>query len=169
MTDLPANALEAPKEYFPASFITEIAKALRDLLPENCVVVERPLGESDPSFSIGVFADSWAVDENTHQIGQFEPTENRYVIRVQSMIKSIDHMDGRAAHSNLAKTIRVILYRDTTLRVRLTTATEELLSSVERVKGYGVTRQEFLSGKVGAAFMFMATTFVFVDTNTTFL
>jgi len=169
VTDLPANAIDAPKEYFPATFVSMIAKALDDLLPDDCVVVERPLGESDPNYAVGVYAESWATDEDTYQIGQFEPTENRYEIRVQSLVKSIDHMTGRAAHSNLAKTIRVILYRDTTLRVRLTTATEELLSSVERVKGYGVKRQEFLSGKVGAGFMFMATTHVFVDTNTTFL
>lgn len=167
MTDLPPNAVTEPVMFFPERFVQDIAKSLQDLLPD-CVVAPRPLSSEDPSFSVGVFADSWAADEESYEIGQFEPTRNVYVIRVQSMIKSLEHTAGRQAHANLAKAIRVILYRDSELQLRLRSSNEEMMSSIERVDGFAVTRTEFLSGRVGASFMFMATTYTRITTNTTF-
>lgn len=167
MTDLPPDVTVNPKSYFPEVFVDMIAQAIREFLP-TYPVVTRPLSSEDPSGAVGVFADNWTQDENSAVIGQFEPQDQRYVIRVQNMIKSLDHSTGRAQHSVDAKTIRVILYRDPDLRVRLLSVTEEMLSSIERVSRFGVARQEFLSGRVGSTFMFMTTTFAFVDTNTTY-
>ena len=168
MSDLPPELLDDPELFFPDVFVQEIAKAIQLHMPD-VMVVPRPLGAEDPSMSVGVFSESWAADEDTYVIGQFEPTEATYTIRVQSMIKALNHADGRRAHSNLAKAIRVILYRDTTLQLRLRESSEELLSSIERVNKFAVTRTEFLSGRAGGSFMFMATTYIRIGTSTTFL
>lgn len=168
MTDLPPDIIDDPALYFPDVFVNEIAKALQDHLPD-CAVVPRPLGAEDVSMSIGVFTQDWNADEDTYVMGQFEPVEASYVIRVQCMVKALNHSDGRRAHSNLAKAIRVILYRDTTLQLRLRESSEELLSSIERVNKFAVTRTEFLSGRAGTNFMFMATTYIRIGTSTTFL
>ena len=168
MTDLPPDLMTDPSLFFPDVFVQLIAQSIHENLPD-LVVVPRPLGAEDPSMSVGVFAETWVADEDTYVIGQFEPQEASYTLRVQAMVKSLAHADGRRAHSNLAKAIRVILYRDTTLQLRLRESSEELLSSIERVNRFAVTRTEFLSGRAGASFMFMATTYIRIGTSITFI
>lgn len=169
MTDLPADAVENPVAYYPAVFVKLIAESMERNLPEcEGLVVQRPVAAEDASMTLGVFPATWTTDTETYQLGQFEPTQNEYVIRIQSMVKASDDAVGRALFSNLAKMIRVILVRDPELRVRLLQSSESLLSSVERVDGYAVTRQDYLDGRVGMAFMFLATTTVTVRTHTTF-
>ena len=169
MTDLPADATSNPTAYFPAVFVDLLAESMERNLPEcEGLVVGRPVAGEDASMTIGIFSAQWTTDEETYQLGQFEPTQNQYVIRIQSMVKSSDDVVGRALFSNLAKMIRVILVRDTELRLRLLQSSESLLSSNERVDGFVVTRQDYLDGRVGMAFMFLATTYVTVRTHTTF-
>lgn len=159
---------DTPAEYFPQKFVDEIAGSLRDLLDDHNVVT-RPLRQTDLNNSIGVYAAMWAADDSSQEIGQREPTEARYTIRVQNMVKSMVEQDGRAAFSLNAKLVRAILYRDGTLRVRLEGLQEELLGTAERVKRYKVMKQDFLTSELQGVFIFLASSEVWIDTETTAL
>jgi hypothetical protein len=85
------------------------------------------------------------------------------------MVKSLEEQEGRVAFTLHAKMVRAILYRDPDLRVRLGGLQEELLSTAERVKRYGVMRQDFLTNELQGTFVFLASTDLFVETETTAL
>lgn len=162
------NQNDNPTEYFPARFASEIRKSLEDLLADHQIVL-RPLRSTDPSNVVGIFPGSWVPSNETAMIGQYEVPISTYIIKIQNMIKHLDEAQGRAMFSAIAKAIRAILYRDPDLRVRLGGLEEQMLSTVERVKRYGVSRQDFLSNEVPGAFVFLAITDVFIETETTAL
>lgn len=155
-----------PDEYFPGSIVAQIAESLGDFLPEHSIAL-RPLRQTDPNRSIGIYSANWTPVADSAMIGQQEAPLARYTIRVQNMIKAMDEAEGRAAFTLEAKAIRAILYRNTDLRVRLAGLQEELLSTVERVKRYGVVKQDFITNELSGVFVFLASTELFVETETT--
>lgn len=164
---LPGEATFNPAGYFPGVFVNEIAKSLQEWMPSHAVQT-RPVRNVDPPRSIGVFSVSWRADQESFMIGQAEPTLSRYVVRIQNVAKGFDEGEVMAAFANDAKTIRVILYRDTDLRVRLGGLQEAFMTSVERVTKMQVLGQDYLSTRLTAEFMHVATTDVLIETETTF-
>lgn len=151
---------------FPENVVEVIENRFITLFPGHAVV-SRTLRHLDPAKSIGIFVVDVTPDrENSMQIGQREPTVNRYVYRIQNMIKAGDEVSGRAEFGLDSKAIRGILYRDTNLRVELTTLTETFLGSRESLKGFGVVRQRFLNNELGrGSFVYLAQTDVWVETE----
>lgn len=168
MSDLPSDIVVNPAGYFPGTFVNEIARSLQEFMPTHSVQT-RPVRNTDPPRSVGVFSVSWRADVESFGIGQVEPTLNRYVVRVQNVAKGFDEGEVMAAFTNDAKTIRVILYRDLDLRVRLSGLQEAFMSSVERVHKMQVLGQDYLSTRLTAEFMHVATTDVLIETETTFI
>ncbi len=167
MTTVDPEVLEDVTTYFPSVFVNEIVKCLEDML-EGHHVVPRPLRSEDPGFTVGVWAEEWVPDEDSYQIGQQEATIARYVIRVQNSVKAAEESIGRALFSLNAKAVRVILYRDPELAVRLRSLQEQVLGSTERVTRFKVTRQRYMTARLNG-FLFIATTDLTIETTTTTL
>lgn len=127
--------------------------------------VNRPLRISDPARSCGLFALTWQPMADSQQIGQQEPAINRYDIRIQTLVKHAQEIEGRALSSLDAKSIRVILYRDRDLKLRLLTLTEELLSSKETFKRFGIRRQNLLNTEMRGTFVYLNTTEVWFESE----
>lgn len=169
MTALPQDVSQNPLPYFPTAFVVAIADSLRGYMPDKAIV-ERSLGMEDPSGTIGVYAEEWNADEATFQMGgQIEPVISRYTLCVANVVKATDQELGRAMYANDAKSIRVILYRDPDLRVRLGDLQEVMMNTVERAKKFRVIRQRYMSARISGVFQFVATTDVVVETETTLL
>lgn len=149
---------------FPMNVVDEIVDRLPTLMPDH-TVVGRALKMIDPAQSVGVYPVNWDAIESSQQIGQEEPALQRYLYRVQNMVRSGEEDFGRQMFSFDSKTIRVVLYRDPVLRVRLPLLTEELLDSRETVKRWGVGRQQFLNTELQSEFTFVAQTDFWVETE----
>lgn len=150
------------------SFPENIIEVLRDYFLESSIEPEgvylRPLVTADHSEAMGIFATEWKPVDN--QIGQWDPVLARYTIKVQILIKHTDEEDGRAASSIAAKNIRVMLYRDNDLRVRLTELFETGNGYTERVQRWGVRGQDFLINEGKGEFMFLASADLWIETET---
>lgn len=160
MTDAPDLELG-----FPENVVTELETSFREFM-SNFEVIRRPLRHTDPAQSLGIFVADWQPDKASQQIGnQREPAINRYEYRIQLLVKAADEVTGRRLFGVGAKSVRAILYRDPALVVRLTALTEEVLGTRETVKQFGVRRQRFLNNEIRGSMMYLATTDVWLDTE----
>lgn len=150
---------------FPSNVVDEIVVTFRQHLL-NHEIIDRPLRLPDPARCVGVYAVDMAPDQqNAALIGQSEPVVNRYNFRIQNMVKATNEPEARALFTLDSKSIRVILYRDNQLLVRLKSLTEELLGTRERFQRFGVSRQRFLNNELKGHFVYLAQTDIWVETD----
>lgn len=168
MSDITPQEVVNPKSGFPWVFAEEIIKTFQVWLP-NHLVVPRPLRMQEAPRSIGVYPATWQEDEDSHLIGQSEAANNRYLMKIQVMTKHLEELIGRALFANDTKLVRVILYRDPELRVRLLSLQEELLESKEMVQKYRVVRQTFDTADLAGSFVFLSTTDLLIESSTTYI
>jgi len=109
----------------------------------------------------------WTPDPNSAQMGQMENVLNTYLIRIQNLVKHTDEEEGRNLYVLDAKMVRVILYRDSALRVRLGSLDETIMGTQERFKRMGIRNQRFLNNELSGQFVFLATTDLWVETEVT--
>jgi hypothetical protein len=129
-------------------------------------ILKRPLRHTDPALSLGIYAYNWVPNPESAQIGQNEPALATYLYRIQLMVKHATETEARALFTSHGKIVRAILYRDTALRVRLAALQEDLLGSRERFMRFGVRNQSFLNNELRGAFVYLATTDLWVETET---
>lgn len=166
MSDITPQEVVNPGAGFPFLFTDAIQEVLRAWLPSH-LIVARPLRMTDAARSVGIFPSMWSEIPNTKEMGNREAVENRYVLKIQTMVKSMDEVQGRALFANDSKLVRVILYRDPDLALRLGGLQEVLLGSREMVQKFGVTRQSFESSELAGSFNFLSVTDYAIDTATT--
>lgn len=166
MSNVPADAVVNPVSYFPNNMVPKIISALTAYIP-LATYVERPCLQLDPSGCIGVYPTEWTADDDSYEIGQYGPTCSYYMLRVDNIVKALSEEAGRAQHSNIAKMIRVILYRDPDLRVALLGLSETILGVKEQVSKYRVIKQQYLASRINATFYYMAQTTIRVETSST--
>jgi hypothetical protein len=150
MTDISPQEVVNPAAGFPFLFVDAMVDSLKAFLPSHQVVPR-----------------SLRMTDSAMEIGHPEAVENRYTIRVTVMRKSMDEAVGRAQFANDAKLVRVILYRDPDLRVRLAGLQESLLGTVEQVQRYRVTRQEYNDSELAGSFVFVANLDFVIETTIT--
>lgn len=123
----------------------------------------RPLTAVDPNGSIGLFYVAWEpVDE---EIGQWEPSIQRYNFAAQVIVKHADEAAARILHGNISKSMRDALYRDASLRVsfgQLSIAGED---AIERFLRFGITRQSSANNQDAGSFIYLGQTEFYVDTQ----
>jgi hypothetical protein len=163
--------IQANTTHFPYNVVNLILEHAQ-LLDEDLFVTNRPLRESDPNQSIGVFGMQWMPDEETFEMrglpaGISEPTISRYVISLQACIKDMDEARGAEVHATLAKMIRTMLYRDEALRVALRQLSVTMSESVERTQRFGVQTQRYLSNELEGAWLYLSTLEFWLETETT--
>lgn len=149
---------------FPDNIVQEFKSALAGLGGIDAVVGRR-LRMSDSNACVGVFAEEWLPGEMG--IGQpMEPLDNRYTITIQLLIKHAQEEEALSQHSVLSKSIRVMVYRDPDLRVRLPQLSETYMQRRESVQKWDVRAQRFMSNEIEGTFLYLSSTEVIVTTET---
>lgn len=149
---------------FPSNVVETVKPQLLKFMPDH-VVVARPVRFMDPERTIGIYVVDWTPLDSSHEIGREEPTLARYLYRVQNMVKAADEEYGKEIFAFDSKSVRVVLYRDTTLAVSLATLTDEALGTREVLKRWGVGKQRFLNTELQSQFTFVAQTDFWVETE----
>lgn len=144
---------------FPDNVVDEFIVSM-NAMAEFEAVVRRPLRPNDPNFCAGVFAGEWTPDEQEIKgIGRNEPTVQRYTFSIQTMVKHASEEEGIEVHNRLARRVRIMLYRDSDLRVRLGQLVAEELGIIERMQRWGVENQAFISNQLpDSNFIYLAVT-----------
>lgn len=156
---------------FPENIVAEVRTSLTAMQDTSVVpavplfdtILGRPLRPTDPHLSAGVFAIDWNPLE--WQIGQWDPAVTRYMVGIQTFVKHGDEQEGIALHTRLGKKVRVMLYRDEDLRVRLSSLSITEDGVTERIQRWGVQTQRYLSNEINNNFMFLAVTELWCETE----
>lgn len=151
--------------------IVDLVHVAAEGLSEGIRVFNRPLRESDPQESIGIFAALWEPDEESLEFsggpeGPSEPTLQTYIVAVQGFVKDFNEEKGLARHSILSKLIRSMLYRNAALRVALRSLSVSLDDSVESTRRWGIRVQRFHSNEIGGDFLYLSTLEFWLETET---
>ena len=155
---------------FPNNLVECVALRL-GLLDPDLFVTRRPLRETDPNQSIGVFGALWTPHQDSLEMkgklspGSSEPTFGRYVVTIQAFIKDTDDERGLATHSVLSALIRAILYRDEPLRDLIANLSVEVLGIKEVARRWGITQQRFLNNELESSWLFLSSIELWVDTE----
>ncbi|HEY6021685.1 MAG TPA: hypothetical protein VIY48_18005 [Candidatus Paceibacterota bacterium] len=156
--------------YFPYNAIDLMVPRFQTI-DSGLYVCKRPLRESDPNQSVGVFAQQWMPNEDAYEMRGMspsihEPTLSSYIIGIQAFVKDADEERGAAVHATLSKTIRTMLYRDNTLRVGLRSLSASVLGSLERTTRFGIRTQRYLSNELSGSWLYLSTIEFFLETET---
>lgn len=158
---------------FPNNAVDLIANRSKLLDPAGDVqVLRRPLKETDPVQSIGVFGTLWTPDDESVEMrggfspGPQEPTLQRYNIAVQGFVKDQNEERGLTVHSVMSKLILAMLYRDEPLRVGLAGLSVTMLGLTERTMRWGVTTQRFLNNELDSEWLYLSTVECWLETET---
>ena len=151
--------------------VVELVTARTRLLDTDMFVTKRPLRESDPNQSVGVFAAQWLPEEDSYEmvaapVGRHEPTLQQYIITVQAFVKDMDEERGLATHSVLSKMIRSMLYRDDPLRVALGSLSVTTDNSIERTQRWGIRQQRYFSNELSGSWLYLSTLEFWLETET---
>lgn len=170
--------IAASEDVFPNNVVAILKTRFNLIDPEpdpaqKLVVLGRPLRNSDPIQSIGLFATQWRGDDDSIEIrgtpspGPSEPTIQRYTLGIQAFIKDMDEERGLNTHSVLSKMIRSMLYRDAPLRVGLASLRSELDGSTETTKRWGIGQTRYLSNEISGEWLFLSTLEFWLETEST--
>lgn len=169
-----ANAL-----IWPNNAVAAIAEQA-EKLDEEVHVFRRPLRESDPNVSLGVFASEWIPDPQSFEMGQRTlgqdvqaqvfhsgPTLQQYRIFIQAFVKDMDEYRGLSKHSVFAKMVRDMLVRDpetiVALRGLSVVGTDGL---TERSQRRWIANQRYISNEISGSWLYLATIEFMIETET---
>lgn len=162
------------KEVVFPNNVVEILYTRITLIDSDLTVVRRPLRESDPVQSVGVFATQWLPDDDSHEmkggtLGAYghDPSLDRYICAVQAFVKDMDEERGLAVHSVLSEKLRTMLYRDAALRVGLSTLTTNLNGVQKRTTRWGISTQRYFSNELQGSWLYLSTLEFWLETETT--
>lgn len=154
---------------FPNNVVDLVRKRL-GLVDEDLAVFRRPLRDTDPVQSIGIFGMQWVpVEESYELLGApqaTQPTLQTYMLMIQAYVKDTDEERGLATHSVLTKTIRSILYGDEPLQVGLGSLVISMNNSLERSKRWGIRQSRYFSNELDGDWIYLSTTEFWLETET---
>lgn len=151
---------------FPNNAIELIATRLQMLYPNDLVVRKRPLRNTDPTKSVGIFPTDWLPDETSFEFKSLQPTVQTYLIKIQAFCKDTNEEKGIATHSVMSKVIRSMLYNDEPLNVGLNALSVTMDGTIERIQRRGIRRQRYISNEIDGTFLYLSTLEVFLETET---
>jgi hypothetical protein len=159
--------ITADNPVFPNN-IVELVSTRAELLDDDLGIFKRPLRNTDPNQCVGVFAQMWTPEEDSHEflgVEFHDPTIERYTCTVQGLIKNMDQELGLAVHSVLSEMLRTMLYRDTPLRVGLQSLSTELNGVKKRVQRWGVSSQRYFSNEIQGNWLYLSTLEFWLETE----
>lgn len=149
--------------------IVELVSLRATLLDSDLFVTKRPLRNTDPNQSVGVFASQWVPnDDSKEMLGAafaVAPTLSRYNVTVQSFIKDMEETRGLNTHNTLSRMVRSMLYNDDALRVALGTLQSTLNGVVEQSQRWGVTQQRFFSNELRGQWLYLSVMEFWLETE----
>lgn len=149
----------ADESVFPNN-IVDLVATRASLLDSDLFVIKRPLRNTDPNQSVGVFASQWLPnDESKEFLGQgyaTQPPLSMYRVAVQAFVKHMDEVEGLNTHAVLSRMIRSMLYTDQPLRVALSSLSSSLDVTTEHAQRWGITQQRFFSNELGGEWLYLS-------------
>lgn len=152
---------------FPNAFVTLVAERAA-AIDSDYTVVRRPLRQNDPHASVGVF-ESISTPGEWEIGGVNEPVMEIYRVNIQTQTAHADEEIGRGLSSFMAKTIRLMLYRDVTFRARLVQLQDTSMGVLETVLKWGHESQEYVPVQVDRTFFYLTNTVLRIDTELRFV
>lgn len=168
------DPLLAAQGAFPGNVLQVLDDEFKTI-PDIELVEKRPLTKFDPSFSIGLIALGWRpgaheINGRSNHAGQLlgrnEPVLSTYTFAIQAFAKHADAVEGLAIHSLLSKLVRTMLYRGPQVPLRLAALSETSLGVTERLQRWGVGQQRFASNEIESEWVYLSTTEMWVETET---
>lgn len=139
------------------------------LLDADLFVIKRPLRNSDPNQSVGVFASLWSPNDDSHeflgQVHAVRPTVQRYACTVQAFVKDMDEERGLNTHSTLSGAIRTMLYNDEPLRIALGSLQSNLNGVIEQAQRWGITQQRYFSNELSGEWLYLSVLEFWLETE----
>lgn len=132
-------------------------------------VVLRSLSITDPNGTLGISVDDWTpVEWEMSGDGNLEPTLQVYTFSIQHFVKWVNAEEGERIHREVAKAIRLMLYRDPAFQVSLRALVVQEDNRKERTQKLNITDQKYASNNDSNSniFMFMSVTVFTVETET---
>jgi hypothetical protein len=159
----------ADETVFPNN-IVEMVHTRCELIDSDLFVTKRPLRNTDPNQSIGVFATQWLPDDESKEfLGQAyasQPTLSNYRIAIQAFVKDMDEVNGLNTHAVLSRMIRSMLYTDQPLRVALSSLSSNLGISTESTQRWGITQQRFFANELRGEWLYLSILEFWLETET---
>lgn len=156
---------------FPNNIIEIVSAEMQNIDPHSAPdtrdglrVIRRPIHPTDSTETVSVTAGLWSPDEDSAELGNNEPTVQRYTGTVEAMVKDLDEERGIATHSLLSALVRHTLYRDQALKVALPLLSVNLHGYNERLIRWGVKQQRFMNNKFDGKFYFLSAADLWFET-----
>lgn len=129
-------------------------------------VVKRSLNPADANGILGVSLDSWTpLDYEMGGRGFLEPSLVQYMFGVEHLVKWATAAEGNKVHREVAKAVRLMLYRDPDVQVSLRQLSVDEGTSRERFQRFYVGDQRFASNEIQGAFVFLSATVLVIETE----
>lgn len=164
--------LEVSEAVFPNNAVKWIAVAMQGIDPD-VRVFKRPLRNTDPQQSIGVFGQLWQPDQDSLEIQALgnpapqQPSIQRYTLGVQAFIKDSEEGRGLAVHSVLSQRVRSVLYTNPDLQVVFSELKADLGEGwVESMRRWAVSVSRYFSGDLKGTNLYLTTTELWIETET---
>lgn len=130
-------------------------------------VVKRSLNSLDVHGTLGVCLDQWQpIDYEMIGLGVMEPSTAQYTFSVQHVVKWGTQEDGEKLHREVAKAVRLMLYRNPELQVSLRSLVVDEDDRRERFQKLRVTDQRYASNEMKGTFVFLSVTELVIETET---
>lgn len=129
-------------------------------------VVKRSLNPADGNGLLGVTIDTWTpIDYEMGGRGFLEPSVVQYLFAVEHIVKWASAAEGNKVHREVAKAVRLMLYRDPNVQVSLRQLSVDEGTSRERFQRFYVGEQRFASNEIKGAFVFLSATVLVIETE----
>lgn len=139
------------------------------IVPNVENVVLRSLNTVDANGTLGIAVDDWTpVEWEMTGDGVNEPTIQRYTLSIQHLVKWGKQEEGERIHREVAKAVRLMLYRDPPFQVSLRSLVVQEDSRKERTLRFNIIDQKYASNDAGSSgFLFISVTNFTVESEVT--
>jgi len=148
--------------------VLDLIKPFAEKLEGVDLVVLRNVMLMDVNGTLGIALDNWIpLEWEMAGQGTQEPTTSTYAFSIQHLVKWANAENGERIHREVAKAVRLMLYRDPDLQLSLRSLYVQEESRKERMLRYHVTNQRFgTTEAVNGTFVFMSITELLCETET---
>ena len=164
--------IEIAEPVFPNN-VVELVSIPLGAIDVDIQVFKRPLRNTDPQQSIGIFASAWNPEiDSIEMLGgnnaaPQRPTLQTYTLGVQAFVKDGDEERGLAIHSYLANAVRAVLYSHPALKVALGALKVEFTDGrVEKLTRWGINTARYINNEIDGTNLYLATLEFWVETET---
>lgn len=164
--------LEVDETVFPNNVVKYVSLAM-GVIDSDIKIFRRPLRNSDPRQSIGVFAQSWGPDGGSFEmqgIGNPSPqvpTLQEYTLGAQAFVKDSDEQRGLDIHAAMSQRVRSVLYTNPDLQIVLGQMSVDLDGGwKESLRRWGIRTARYFSGEIDAQMLYLSTLEFWIETET---